>query len=740
MISSNGVTNLKTQIFTYGDLEFAIDRAVLAYFNINNVSTAQFQYGYRQEEGSKRTCSSSPGPIAAETVYWSSPVQYHTVEHKLYSASNISASSFIIQNRTDYFSHLDTLRLKFDLCSLESQYLLQSNRCNYWHVIVEYKSMSQMFLDTVVTARLGKSCSDNASYGTSFRDLTTYVDMLLVLIASLYAYLVLLDIRYAVRVYEEIKAAHHAARNRHLYRDLFGTPEGVAQGEGQQQQQQQGDRMDICAMYSWEEIPLGVRRSFHCYWSAATLLGLLLTLVASWQSLLMNEDRYLNLSAMGKLFLGGSSVLVWATFLQFFVVFPDVYSISLTMQTALPRVLAFFAGFLPVFLGFVVLGTVLFSTRMGMFASLSQGAWGLFSLMNGDSVQPIMLLMMTRSYAAALLFTVVFLLIMAYLSLNILIAIVEEAYFLAKRHDRNLEVVMWKNLEQMALESLEQDADAHHPAAPMGPPQRQEMDEEEDEHGDDWISSMFNKSHKPDPRMLSADPLLISLAEETAEAYILGRSHFEYSKVSQQRSMLTNDLSMTAPVCVYAADDGLPRGASVLMRGVLFDQRRVSSGLVRSSGHTRRLTPMRQHRQLVKHPALSLSFHPSAAGHAEHDEQAPEGPLLFARAHAALRRLQEGGPVHLLRALRGGDQRVPRQLRQLRAAQPHAAVRDRAGLPSPPLRGHLLQPQHPLLRGQDDPRLDDRPELQAHGVRRDAHLRHQVSPPPLPYALMLTPA
>eukprot|EP00981_Chlorochromonas_danica_P001176 scaffold261_cov169-Ochromonas_danica.AAC.10 len=415
--------------------------------------------------------------------------------------------------------------------------------------------MAQMYLDTMVTARIGESCSDQSVYGIYFDDFTTYLDLFLVIVCTGYLCLVILDIRYALRFYFGLKAAHRAARNRYLYRDFFPAGHSSANnlnGDNADdpsssstsfQQSERPPPTPISALYDWDEIPLGVKRSFHCYWSAFTFIGLICTLVEAWQSLLVNEDRYLNLSTTGKALLGASNIIMWSTALQFMVIWPSAYAIALTMQTALPRVLLFLAGFLPMFLGFVVLGVVLFSKKMGMFKSFAQGGWGLFSFMNGDSVKPIILLMMTRSYWSGLLFSVIFLLILAYLMINILIAIIEEAYFIARRRDRTLESMMWKNLEQYAVESLkEEDSNVPVPAegeevnalrnSILEQSEASENIEEDDEHGDDWIKDMFSRDHPPvDPLMFTTDPLLISLAEETAEVYILGRSHFEYSKM-----------------------------------------------------------------------------------------------------------------------------------------------------------------------------------------------------------------
>ncbi len=109
---------------------------------------------------------------------------------------------------------------------------------------------------------------------------------------------------------------------------------------------------------------------------------------------------------------------------------------------------------------------------------------------------------------------------------------------------------MWKNLEQLALEQLDASTastpsplpaqpTSNHTSRPKpesDPSHSQElvMDEDSDEEHDAWIRNMFaHADARSDPRLLleGDDPLLLSLAEETAEVYILGRSHFEYSKM-----------------------------------------------------------------------------------------------------------------------------------------------------------------------------------------------------------------
>ncbi len=113
----------------------------------------------------------------------------------------------------------------------------------------------------------------------------------------------------------------------------------------------------------------------------------------------------------------------------------------------------------------------------------------------------------------------------AYLMLNIFIAIVEEAYFLSKKKGRQLEVLMWKNIQQLAPNSVNDP----NPAMMKGS-DTLEPDTENDE--EEWIQSLFNNSaFKIQPPLFSMDDLSITSTEQAAELYILGQSHWEYSKV-----------------------------------------------------------------------------------------------------------------------------------------------------------------------------------------------------------------
>lgn len=83
---------------------------------------------------------------------------------------------------------------------------------------------------------------------------------------------------------------------------------------------------------------------------------------------------------------------------------------------------------------------------------------------------------------------------------------------------------MWRNLQQLAPESTAND--------PNPTLKNYEEDDEFGEDEEEWIQNLFsNSALKMHPPLFSVEDLSITSTEEAAEMYILGRSHWEYSKV-----------------------------------------------------------------------------------------------------------------------------------------------------------------------------------------------------------------
>eukprot|EP01060_Flectonema_neradi_P039419 TRINITY_DN8676_c0_g4_i1.p1 TRINITY_DN8676_c0_g4~~TRINITY_DN8676_c0_g4_i1.p1 ORF type:complete len:648 (+),score=116.95 TRINITY_DN8676_c0_g4_i1:38-1981(+) len=116
---------------------------------------------------------------------------------------------------------------------------------------------------------------------------------------------------------------------------------------------------------------------------------------------------------------------------------PRFYLLIKTLKRGTPRAFKFVVGSFPILMGYALLGTVLFGGYSEKFATLDGAFVTLFALMNGDIIDDtfqsiffesnVVLQIVSRIY----LYTYIALFI--YAILNILLAIMEDAYFQVKR-------------------------------------------------------------------------------------------------------------------------------------------------------------------------------------------------------------------------------------------------------------------------------------------------------------------
>lgn len=66
------------------------------------------------------------------------------------------------------------------------------------------------------------------------------------------------------------------------------------------------------------------------------------------------------------------------------------YVMILTLKTAVPRIGAFLVGIMPVFIGYSLLGLILFGDQNDLFGSMLSTSATLFCVVNGDSLMTVL--------------------------------------------------------------------------------------------------------------------------------------------------------------------------------------------------------------------------------------------------------------------------------------------------------------------------------------------------------------
>lgn len=131
-------------------------------------------------------------------------------------------------------------------------------------------------------------------------------------------------------------------------------------------------------------------------------------------------------------FTGLACALSWFALVQFFEHFPNFYSLILTLRISAPKVLRYFLGAVPVFLGFAMFGVAMFSSYSEMFADLGAASVTLFAVLNGDVIHDVFKACLPAGPLISRAYLYCFICMFIYAVLNIFIAIVEDSYFSAK--------------------------------------------------------------------------------------------------------------------------------------------------------------------------------------------------------------------------------------------------------------------------------------------------------------------
>ncbi len=249
------------QIYTFDEFDTALEKVFYTYQNIKEMSIASLSYGYR-DQNYNVNCKQQPETITTTTYYWADSTHIHSSINEF---SDIEDLKLLMNNESLFFDHLDSMHLAFDLCSYQPQSTsyLESSKCNYWEIHVHYKFIAQLYIEVSIESSMQKSCSAMTTK-ESFTDFITSLEVITFFICIAYATFLFRDIKIAAQLFFQVKEAHGRARLKYL-RDprLCSEIEAVA------------------AQYEWREIPMGIKRSFHSYWSLMTLLGVIFTFIDS---------------------------------------------------------------------------------------------------------------------------------------------------------------------------------------------------------------------------------------------------------------------------------------------------------------------------------------------------------------------------------------------------------------------------------------------------------------------------
>ena len=154
--------------------------------------------------------------------------------------------------------------------------------------------------------------------------------------------------------------------------------------------------------------------------------GNCLAVIYSARFLFSNDDVFADQQL--RQILGVTIALYWASCAQYLEYFPRFYLLIWTLKVGVPRVLQFFLGIAPFFVGYALLGMTLFGDEVDLFGSFSSTCCTLFAVVNGDSILDVFDAL-GFFFPIGDIYLYIYIMLFMYVVLMSVIAIVEEAFF-----------------------------------------------------------------------------------------------------------------------------------------------------------------------------------------------------------------------------------------------------------------------------------------------------------------------
>ena len=162
-------------------------------------------------------------------------------------------------------------------------------------------------------------------------------------------------------------------------------------------------------------------------WDFFILIGNIFQIISSLMGILEKE----NMSGSMDIFVGIGVMLAYICLGKYLDYNTKYASIYQTLSRAVPNVIPFFIGIMPIFIGFTFLGLCLF-WRSERFTNVTDVMKTLFALVNGDSVYDIVSNITDLSYFFGQIYGYSFTILFIVVVMNVFTSIIQEAYVSAK--------------------------------------------------------------------------------------------------------------------------------------------------------------------------------------------------------------------------------------------------------------------------------------------------------------------
>ena len=195
----------------------------------------------------------------------------------------------------------------------------------------------------------------------------------------------------------------------------------------------------------WDLLNTADKQKLFSIWNIIALAGNVIQFLGALFSFMRNEQMQTITNALISLgcFLAFFNI---ARYLDYIKEYSTIFN---TVRKAIPKVMKYFLGVIPIFLGFIFFGVAIF-WRSERFASIPMAVLTLFAIMNGDSIYDITSDLTGVNFFFGQLYTYTFGLLFIAVVMNIFVSIIEESYVKSKISIKNHWIYTYLNIGNKA--------------------------------------------------------------------------------------------------------------------------------------------------------------------------------------------------------------------------------------------------------------------------------------------------
>lgn len=187
---------------------------------------------------------------------------------------------------------------------------------------------------------------------------------------------------------------------------------------------------------SWDDLSFSDKLRLVNWWFAIATAANACLIIACTMNLVLTASHDAT-SELHNLILGVGIFLMYLSLLRYLGHNRNYYALVLTLRRSVPRVGRFLVGVTPVFMAYALFATVVFSD-LPRFGDLQQSVVTLFAVLNGDVIRETFMALIPENPVVGQLFLYSFICLFIYVVLNVLIAILEEAFFYTAQRSMEL--------------------------------------------------------------------------------------------------------------------------------------------------------------------------------------------------------------------------------------------------------------------------------------------------------------